>query len=132
MGDLKSSRLIKLKGVLFLVLGFASALLLLEAPTLKVAALLGIAVWSFCRFYHLLGLLDGRLEMPDQAVDVAILGLDVARALDQLLDLGDLAALENVVDGRAIEDSARIKQPEEFFRASVPACRSVCCPWFAS
>ncbi|MES1245510.1 MAG: hypothetical protein ABUT39_28150 [Acidobacteriota bacterium] len=53
MGDLKSSGLIKLKGVLFLVLGLASsALLLFEAPTLKVAALLGIAVWSFCRFYY--------------------------------------------------------------------------------
>jgi hypothetical protein len=53
MGDLKSSGLIKLKGLLFLVLGLASSVLLLfEAPTLKVAALLGIAVWSFCRFYY--------------------------------------------------------------------------------
>lgn len=53
MSDLKNSSLIKLKGVLFLVLGLASsALLLLEAPTLRVAALLGIAIWSFCRFYY--------------------------------------------------------------------------------
>jgi hypothetical protein len=53
MGDLKSSGLIKLKGGLFLVLGLASsALLLFEAPTLKTAALLGISIWSFCRFYY--------------------------------------------------------------------------------
>lgn len=30
----------------------ASTLLLLEAPTVKVAALLAIAVWAFCRFYY--------------------------------------------------------------------------------
>lgn len=53
MGDLKSARLIKVKGALFLILGLASsALLLFEAPTLKMAVLLGIAVWSFCRFYY--------------------------------------------------------------------------------
>lgn len=53
MGDLKSSSMIKLKGILFLVLGLASSVLLLfEAPTLKTAALLAISVWSFCRFYY--------------------------------------------------------------------------------
>jgi hypothetical protein len=53
MGDLKNPNLIKLKGLLFLLLGFlASALLLIETPTLRHAALLTIAVWSFCRFYY--------------------------------------------------------------------------------
>lgn len=53
MGDLKNPNLIKLKGLLFLLLGFlASALLLIETPTLRHAVLLTIAVWSFCRFYY--------------------------------------------------------------------------------
>ena len=53
MKDLTSARWIKIKGILFLFLGvFASVLLVLEHPTLKVAALLALAVWSFCRFYY--------------------------------------------------------------------------------
>ena len=53
MGDLKNPRLIWLKGVLFLTIGsIASWLLLLETPTLKVAMLLGLSVWGFCRFYY--------------------------------------------------------------------------------
>lgn len=53
MADLQNHRLIIAKGILFLILGlFASALLLLEAPTLKVALLLGLAIWAFCRFYY--------------------------------------------------------------------------------
>jgi len=53
MTDLKSPTAIYLKGFLFLLTGcVAAGLLLLEAPTLKVAALLAIAVWSFCRFYY--------------------------------------------------------------------------------
>ena len=53
MGDLRNPKLIILKGFLFLGLGlFASALLLLRAPTLTVAALLMLAVWGFCRFYY--------------------------------------------------------------------------------
>ncbi|MGC4114472.1 MAG: hypothetical protein QM765_07645 [Myxococcales bacterium] len=50
--DLKSKRLIVLKGVLFLVLGLLSAALLLwERPEWRVALLLGVCVWAFCRFY---------------------------------------------------------------------------------
>jgi hypothetical protein len=30
----------------------ASALLLFEHPALKIAVLLAIAIWSFCRFYY--------------------------------------------------------------------------------
>jgi hypothetical protein len=53
MGDLKSAKLIYLKGVLFLVAGtLASASILLENPTLQTAFLLAIAVWSFCRLYY--------------------------------------------------------------------------------
>lgn len=52
MADL-SPPWIKVKGVLFLGLGLvASALLWLEKPTLRVALLLTIAVWSFCRAYY--------------------------------------------------------------------------------
>jgi hypothetical protein len=53
MTDLTNPRWIKLKGALFLLLGLAaSALLLLEAPQLKVAFLLALAVWGFCRSYY--------------------------------------------------------------------------------
>ena len=53
MKDLTDPRWIKLKGILFLVMGLLSSLLLvLEHPTLKVALLLGISVWCFCRFYY--------------------------------------------------------------------------------
>ena len=44
---------IKVKGILFLILGtLASILLVLELPSLKVVLLLAIAIWSFCRFYY--------------------------------------------------------------------------------
>jgi hypothetical protein len=53
MGDLTNPKVIKLKGVLFLITGvMASALLLTESPTFRTAFLLIIAIWSFCRFYY--------------------------------------------------------------------------------
>lgn len=53
MADLKSPKLIWLKGVLFLYLGvLSSALLILQAPNLTVVFLLCMAIWSFCRFYY--------------------------------------------------------------------------------
>ena len=53
MKNLTDPRWIKLKGVLFLIVGLlASTLLILEAPTLKNAGLLAIAVWCFCRAYY--------------------------------------------------------------------------------
>jgi hypothetical protein len=53
MADLTNPRLIYLKGFLFLLAGLlASGLLILEHPTLKVAALLAVAVWCFARFYY--------------------------------------------------------------------------------
>ena len=53
MGDLTDPRAIYAKGGLFLATGLlASALLLAERPSLKVAALLTVAVWSFARAYY--------------------------------------------------------------------------------
>lgn len=53
MGDLKDTRLIILKGWLFLLAGFVAAgILLFEHWSLRNAFLLGIAIWSFCRFYY--------------------------------------------------------------------------------
>lgn len=53
MTDLKSPTLIYAKGFLFLLTGFiAAGLLLVEAPTFRMAALLAIVIWCFCRFYY--------------------------------------------------------------------------------
>jgi len=53
MKDITSPGWIKFKGALFLIVGLASAgLLLAEHRELKVALLLGIAIWCFCRFYY--------------------------------------------------------------------------------
>ena len=53
MEDLTSITWIKVKGILFLLLGIAAVvLLLLENPSLKSALLLALAVWCFCRFYY--------------------------------------------------------------------------------
>ena len=53
MKDLTDARLIKLKGFLFLVMGIASALLLiLEHPTFKMGLLLALTIWCFCRAYY--------------------------------------------------------------------------------
>src|SRR5437762_7634355 len=53
MKDLAHPHWIKLKGMLFFVIGLLSALLLiLEHPSYKIVLLLAIAVWCFCRFYY--------------------------------------------------------------------------------
>jgi hypothetical protein len=53
MRDLSDPRLIKIKGILFLLIGIlAAALLLLEQPALRTAVLLAICMWCFCRFYY--------------------------------------------------------------------------------
>src|SRR6185295_2676629 len=53
MKDITSPGWIKFKGILFLIVGFSSAgLLLAEHPSLKVAILLAISMWCFCRFYY--------------------------------------------------------------------------------
>lgn len=53
--DITSPRLLHLKGGLFLFLGIISAaVLLLENFNFRSALLLGITIWSFCRFYYFL------------------------------------------------------------------------------
>lgn len=53
MKDLTSTTWIKVKGLLFLALGIAAVVLLLvENPSWKVALLLALAIWCFCRFYY--------------------------------------------------------------------------------
>ncbi len=53
MRDLTNPRIIKLKGFLFLLTGLlATGLLLFDRPDIRTALLLGICVWSFCRFYY--------------------------------------------------------------------------------
>ncbi len=51
--DIKSPRLLYLKGVLFLFAGiFAAGLLLAESPTLRSTALLLTCIWCFSRAYY--------------------------------------------------------------------------------
>jgi hypothetical protein len=53
MKDITDPRWIKIKGVLFLIVGLmAAGILLFEHPEIDVALLLCIAVWCFCRFYY--------------------------------------------------------------------------------
>ena len=53
MTDITNPKLLWTKGILFLVLALAaSALLLIEAASVKVAALLAVAIWAFCRSYY--------------------------------------------------------------------------------
>jgi hypothetical protein len=51
--DLTNPTWIKIKGLLFLGIGIAAAVLLfLDHPSWKAAVLLAVAIWSFCRFYY--------------------------------------------------------------------------------
>jgi hypothetical protein len=53
MKDLTSARWIKIKGLLFLLIGIVSAILvLLDNLNWKTAILLALSIWSFCRFYY--------------------------------------------------------------------------------
>jgi hypothetical protein len=53
MRELKSSRWIVAKGLLFLILKLlCAALLALEYRSLRSAGLLVVAIWCFCRFYY--------------------------------------------------------------------------------
>jgi hypothetical protein len=50
MKDLRSPKLIWLKGSLFLLIGLTSAgLLWMETPNLKTAILIALVIWAFCR-----------------------------------------------------------------------------------
>ena len=51
--DITDPRLLKIKGILFLLLGVISAgLLLVAAFEWRTLVLLAIAIWAFCRFYY--------------------------------------------------------------------------------
>ena len=53
MGDLKSKKLICLKGFLFLfIMIMSSVLLIFEHPNFKVVMLLLLAMWGATRFYY--------------------------------------------------------------------------------
>ena len=53
MKDLTGATWIKLKGILFLLLGGAAvALILLEHFSWQTVFLLALAIWCFCRFYY--------------------------------------------------------------------------------
>jgi hypothetical protein len=53
MADIKNPKLIYAKGFLFLFTGLlASALLIVQHPSLEVVLLLAVAVWCFARFYY--------------------------------------------------------------------------------
>lgn len=53
MKDITNPNWIKAKGLLFLLIGvLAATLLVLEHPNWKIAVLLAIAIWCFCRFYY--------------------------------------------------------------------------------
>lgn len=53
MKDLTNPTWIKIKGLLFLLIGItATVLVFLDQPGWKTAVLLILAIWSFCRFYY--------------------------------------------------------------------------------
>jgi hypothetical protein len=53
MKDLTSPVWIKVKGLLFLLIGMVAVVLVfLDEPTWKTAVLLILVIWSFCRFYY--------------------------------------------------------------------------------
>lgn len=66
MKDLTNFFWIKLKGLLFLLIGVASvALIFLDDPKWQTAVLLGLAVWSFCRFYYFAFYVIGKYVDPN-------------------------------------------------------------------
>jgi hypothetical protein len=53
MTDIRNPRLLYFKGALLFCVGLISAIILLvEHPSLRVAALLAIAIWAFARSYY--------------------------------------------------------------------------------
>jgi uncharacterized membrane protein len=53
MKDLSNPFWIKLKGILFLLIGIVAVVLVfLDNPKWQTAMLLALGIWSFCRFYY--------------------------------------------------------------------------------
>jgi len=65
MKDLSSPFWIKLKGILFLLIGVvAAALVLLDNLKWQTALYLALAIWSFCRFYYFAFYVIGKYVDP--------------------------------------------------------------------
>ena len=65
MKDLSSPFWIKLKGILFLLIGIVTVVLLfLDKPKWQTAVLLVLAIWSFCRFYYFAFYVIGKYVDP--------------------------------------------------------------------
>ncbi len=65
MRDLTSATAIKLKGLLFVVLGLLSGVLLwMDLPTWRTAILLVLCVWAFCRAYYFAFYVIGKYVDP--------------------------------------------------------------------
>ena len=53
MADIRNPKVLYFKGFLFLCLGIlASVIIVWEHPSMRVAALLAIAIWAFARAYY--------------------------------------------------------------------------------
>jgi hypothetical protein len=53
LGDIENPRWLYFKAILFLLTGLiASAVLLLDSPSVRTALLLAAAIWGFCRAYY--------------------------------------------------------------------------------
>jgi hypothetical protein len=53
MRDLQSARWMWVKAILFVLIGvMAAALILVEVPEWRIAVLLALAIWAFCRAYY--------------------------------------------------------------------------------
>ncbi len=51
--DIKSKRLIIFKGLLFLFLGLLGfATILLHVDDVRIALIVAVTIWAFCRFYY--------------------------------------------------------------------------------
>ena len=51
--DITNVRVLYVKGILFLLIGvLAGAVIILDHPTLKMAGLLAVCIWSFARAYY--------------------------------------------------------------------------------
>jgi hypothetical protein len=54
-GDIKSPRVLKLKGFLFAAIGLISAgMLIARDPAWQTVLLCGLTIWAWCRFYYFL------------------------------------------------------------------------------
>ena len=66
MKDLTNWTWIKLKGLLFLLIGIVAAgLIVLDSTTWKTAGLLVLVIWSFCRFYYFAFYVIGHYADPN-------------------------------------------------------------------